>query len=124
MVIQVAVVQYTRGRSRSVVGRHRDNQFVITCFRVVTGVKWVTLVVETFPAHLTCEVKNPFMLLQVTQIRRLVQESLLTSLSDMAWSPKRGENCINVSADLIDYQTTSCILYMCNIQIRVDHPLV
>ena len=40
-------MQYTRGRSRSVVGRHRDNQVVITCFRVITGVKRVTLVVET-----------------------------------------------------------------------------
>ena len=35
------------GRSRSVTGRHRDNQVITTYFRVVTRVKRVTLVVET-----------------------------------------------------------------------------
>ena len=35
------------GRSRSVMGRHHDNQVVTTYFQVVTRVKQVTLVVET-----------------------------------------------------------------------------
>ena len=39
-------MQYTRGRSRSVAGRHRDNQVIITYFRVITGVKQVALIVE------------------------------------------------------------------------------
>ena len=39
-------MQYTWGRSRSVAGRRRDNQVVITYFWVVTGVKRVTFIVE------------------------------------------------------------------------------
>ena len=34
------------GRSRSVTGHHRNNQVITTYFRVITGVKRVTLIVE------------------------------------------------------------------------------
>ena len=62
-------MQYTRGRSRSVAGRHRDNQVVITYFRVVTGVKRVALIVET-----TC---MDFLILTAEEVLQAV-----TSLDD------------------------------------------